>query len=315
METDLSATSLEPFESPSAIVVVPARDDWAAVVAAYLDQAERRTGSSRTARAYGSAIRAYAAAIGDLGAATPATVTVWAYAPGPSGRTPAASTVIVRLAALRGLYRYAGRVGVWHGPNPADDVDRPRQAQPIPKGLDAAGLRRLLAAIPPKTSGLRDRAIIITIALAGLRRAEVLGLLARDVATDGEVVTWSARVKGGQVRCRALPDPAWSAITAYLDAAGRPFSTLDPDAPLFPISGQGFAANLDRYARHAGLGHLTPHGLRHSAAKLRRATGASLEDVQTLLGHRTLATTSRYLARLEAETDAGWAAAAAAIGL
>ena len=84
---------------------------------------------------------------------------------------------------------------------------------------------------------------------------------------------------------------------------------------LFPVSGQGFAANLDRYARRAGLGHLTPHGLRHSAAKLRRATGASLEDVQSLLGHQTLATTSRYLARLEAEQDPGWAAAAAAIGL
>ena len=315
MDTDLAMTVLEPPERPSAAVVGPARDDWAAVVAAYLDLAERRTGSPRTARAYGSAIRAYAAAIGDLGVATPASVTLWAYAPGPSGRSPAASTVIVRLAALRGLYRYAGRVGVWTGPNPADDVDRPRQAQPIPKGLDAAGLRRLLAAIPATASGLRDRAIIITIALAGLRRAEVLGLRARDIATDGQVVTWSARVKGGQVRCRELPNPAWSAITAYLDAAGRPFATLDPDAPLFPVSGQGFAANLDRYARHADLGHLTPHGLRHSAAKLRRATGASLEDVQSLLGHRTLATTSRYLARLEAETDAGWAAAAAAIGL
>jgi integrase/recombinase XerC len=302
-------------DGSSAVVAVPARDDWSAVVAAYLDLAERRTGSPRTARAYGSAIRAYARAIGDLGAATPASVSLWAYAPGPSGRTPAASTVVVRLAALRGLYRYAGRVGVWHGPNPADDVDRPRQAQPIPKGLDAAGLRRLLTAVPPTTSGRRDRAIIITIALAGLRRAEVLGLRARDISEGDGLVTWSARVKGGQIRCRELPTPAWSTITAHLDAGGRSFATLDPDSLLFPISGQGFAANLDRYARRAGLGHLTPHGLRHSAAKLRRATGASLEDVQSLLGHQTLATTSRYLARLEAEADAGWAAAAAAIGL
>ena len=308
-------TVLEPSDGPSAVVAVGARDPWEAVVAAYLDLAERRTGSPRTARTYGSAIRAYAAAIGDLGAATPATVSLWAYAPGPSGRTPAAATVIVRLAALRGLYRYAGRVGVWHGPNPADDVDRPRAVQPIPKGLDAAGLRRLLAAVPPTTSGLRDRAIIVTVALVGLRRSEVLGLRARDVATDGGLTTWSARVKGGQVRRRELPAPAWSAITTYLDAADRPFASLDPDVLLFPVSGQGFAANLDRYARHAELGHLTPHGLRHSAAKLRRATGASLEDVQTLLGHRTLATTSRYLARLEAEQDPGWAVAAAAIGL
>ena len=194
MEATPSNALVEAPGGPSATVVGPARDDWAAVVAAYLDLAERRTGSLRTRRAYGSAIGAYAAAIGDLGAATPASVTLWAYAPGPSGRTPAAATVIVRLAALRGLYRYAGRVGVWHGPNPADEVDRPRQAQPIPKGLDAAGLRRLLAAIPPTASGLRDRAIIITVALVGLRRAEVLGLRACDIATDGKVMTWTARI-------------------------------------------------------------------------------------------------------------------------
>ena len=122
---------VETTGAPSAATVLPARDDWSAVVAAYLDLAERRTGSPRTARAYGSAIRAYAAAIGDLGAATPATVHVWAYAPGPTGKTPAASTVIVRLAALRGLYRYAGRVGVWlepepgrrRGPAPPDPAD------------------------------------------------------------------------------------------------------------------------------------------------------------------------------------------------
>lgn len=44
-------------------------------------------------------------------------------------------------------------------------------------------------------------------------------------------------------------------------------------------------------------------------------TRALVDDVQSQLGHRTLATTSRYLAHLKAETDAGWAAAAAAIGL
>jgi site-specific recombinase XerD len=156
-----------PLHADQAGVVRHVVDDRLVVAGALVE--------NRTARAYGSAIRAYAAAIGDLGAATPASVALWAYAPGPSGRTPAAATVIVRLAALRGLYRYAGRVEVWTGPNPADDVDRPRRAQPLPKGLDAAGLRRLLSAVPPTTSGLRDRAIIIVIALAGLRRAEVLG--------------------------------------------------------------------------------------------------------------------------------------------
>lgn len=50
--------------------------------------------------------------------------------------------------------------------------------------------------------------------------------------------------------------------------------------------------------------------LRHTAAKLRRQSGASLEDVQTVLGHANIAKTARYLARLEGAKDTGWAAAA-----
>ncbi|MDQ3688839.1 MAG: tyrosine-type recombinase/integrase [Chloroflexota bacterium] len=48
-----------------------------------------------------------------------------------------------------------------------------------------------------------------------------------------------------------------------------------------------------------------PHVLRHSAAKLRRDAGASIEDVQSLLGHPSLAMTATYLRRLEGEEDAG----------
>jgi len=84
---------------------------------------------------------------------------------------------------------------------------------------------------------------------------------------------------------------------------------------LFAVSGHGFYKNLRAYAARAGLGHVTPHVLRHSAAKLRRDAGASIEDVGTFLGHRSLHTTSRYLARLEGERDTGWYGVAAALGV
>ena len=60
---------------------------------------------------------------------------------------------------------------------------------------------------------------------------------------------------------------------------------------------------------------MTPHVLRHSAAKLRRQSGASIEDVGALLGHRNLFTTARYLARMEGERDTGWHGVAAALGV
>ena len=60
---------------------------------------------------------------------------------------------------------------------------------------------------------------------------------------------------------------------------------------------------------------MSPHALRHSAAKLRRDSGASIEEVQSFLGHRNLATTARYLVRLQGERDSGWPAVAAVLGV
>ena len=112
----------------------------------------------------------------------------------------------------------------------------------------------------------------------------------------------------------ALTD-AGRAIAQYLALSGRRLEELPPTAPLWDVSDMAFYANLRRYARKAGLAHVTPHVLRHAAAKLRRVTGASLEDVSALLGHRSIATTARYLARLEGEQDTGWPAVAVLLGV
>ena len=43
------------------------------------------------------------------------------------------------------------------------------------------------------------------------------------------------------------------------------------------------------------LGELAPHDLRRTAAKLCRAKGGELEQIQFLLGHESILTTERYL--------------------
>ena len=63
------------------------------------------------------------------------------------------------------------------------------------------------------------------------------------------------------------------------------------------------------------MGHVTPHALRHSAAKLRRETGSRIEDVGPLLGHQSIDTTTRYLARLEGGQDHGWIGVAEMLGV
>jgi integrase len=53
------------------------------------------------------------------------------------------------------------------------------------------------------------------------------------------------------------------------------------------------------------LDMLPVHVLRHTAAKLRRDAGESIEDVSRFLDHSSLAVTTTYLRRLEGQEGMG----------
>jgi site-specific recombinase XerD len=52
---------------------------------------------------------------------------------------------------------------------------------------------------------------------------------------------------------------------------------------------------LQGYAATAGVPGIAPHDLRRTCAKLCRAAGGELEQIQLLLGHASVQTTERYL--------------------
>jgi len=52
---------------------------------------------------------------------------------------------------------------------------------------------------------------------------------------------------------------------------------------------------LQPYAQAAGVPGIAPHDCRRSCAKLCRAAGGQLEQIQLLLGHASVQTTERYL--------------------
>lgn len=289
------------------------------MILAWLAEVGERSGSRRTPDTYRRELERFRRGIETLptsvqfpsGVTTPA-VHAFAYAPGPSGRSPAPATITVRLAALRSFFDFARRMGLLAS-NPVDDVKRPKSRDPVPHGLGVDELRRLLDAIPDTRAGRRDRAVVVTMLLTGMRRAEVFSLRAGDLDGSGEQLTYSVRVKGGRTRRRELPAAVATAIAAAHDV--QDVGLLVQHARLFACTPQAFYANLRRYAARAGIGHLAPHHLRHTAAKLRRDAGESIEQVSAFLGHRNIATTARYLQRLEGEADPGWRKVADLVGL
>jgi integrase len=95
---------------------------------------------------------------------------------------------------------------------------------------------------------------------------------------------------------------------------------MDPEESLWQagagpqgITSGTFYSRFRRYLAAADLTPTGPHILRHTAAKLRRDAGASIEAVSAFLDHSSLAVTTVYLRRLEGETDRTWPDVAAAI--
>jgi len=251
----------------------------------------------------------------------PAEVLAWVHGIGKSGRTPSATTVGARIACLSSFYRFLIRMGLVVS-NPCDAVERPRATQSVARGYSAEEVRRLLAVVPDTVAGRRDRAILLVLILTGRRRSEVINLKAGGLDLESETAFYSYRGKGGKRGRRELPRPAYEAIRTTLADAGKDFATMAPEESLWQagarpggVTSGTFYARFRRYLRLAGLAPTGIHILRHTAAKLRRDAGESIEAVSSFLDHSSLAVTTTYLRRLEGVEDRSWPDVAAAIGL
>jgi len=298
-------------------------EGWERALYAFLAEKERRSGSRRTVEGYSRMLQHFFGAV----ALPPDRVTgqdvfSWAYGTGLSGRPPSQVTIGARIACLSSFYRFLIRMGAVRA-NPCDALERPKVSPAPPKGLSGEQIRQLLSVIPETPSGLRDRALVLTLTLTGRRRQEVLNLTVGDLSFEDGRCWYRYRGKGGKTGKRELPEPALRALKGALRAYGRELAHMEPTASLWPAcagSGRGitsgtFYGNLRRYLRLAGLPPAGVHIFRHSAAKLRRDAGESIEEVSRFLDHSSLAVTTVYLRRLEGREDRSWAKVAAAIGV
>ncbi len=309
---DHSERSLRAYSSP----------DWDGAMRAFLAEKKMRSGSDGTVGKYGSLLGRFFGGLEkthDL--VTPDEVLSFTYCIGPSGKNPSGATINLRLAALSSFYGFVERMGLpmpqWENGqgilrqgNPCTQVQRTRQEPPPPRGLDTGEIKRLLAAVPDSLAGKRDKAIILTLLLTGRRRSEILNLTVGDLSRNGAVY-YSYKGKGGRHHRRELPEPCVETVVEALAVRGKNLQEMADDEPLFDVSSHGFYMNLRRYFRKAGLPTGGVHILRHTAAKLRRDVGETVEQVSSFLDHSNLQVTTTYLRRLEGEEDAGWRKVAA----
>jgi integrase/recombinase XerC len=134
---------------------------------------------------------------------------------------------------------------------------------------------------------VRDRLIIRTLAMSGLRRAELLALKCRDVK-EGYLFVY--RGKGDKDRVAPVPRKLSGDLLDYIRDRG-----LGPPDRLFPLCKARLDELVKGYALSAGIDDLTPHGLRHYFATRLLELGTDLRTLQELLSHADISTTAIYL--------------------
>jgi integrase len=171
-----------------------------------------------------------------------------------------------------------------------------RVPRTLPRILAPEEVDRLVAALRTH----RDRAMVLAMVLAGLRRCEVLGLRLADVR-PGDRRLFVAEGKGGHQRVIPVADRVLAALGDYLHderpatATDRLFVVLKGPRRGLPLSAEGLDEILAGARRRAGLEHATCHELRHTCLTRLREAGMALEAVQAQAGHRSIESTRVYL--------------------
>jgi integrase/recombinase XerD len=223
-------------------------------------------------------------------------------------------TIGRRLATIAGFYEY---LRVFH--------DFPRN-NPVPRGLTkrsvfwgnrygSGGVTPLVRApetlprpLDDQEVGLfvdslrshRDKAMVLIMLLAGLRKSEVVKLTLRDV-DFGQHTLFVREGKGGYERVAAISNLALKELLEYLDKE-RPSSSSETVflALKGPHRGQPLRiAALDTIIKYHRRQAKTPgvqcHRMRHTCFTRLRQGGMSLEALQAQAGHKSIISTRVYL--------------------
>ncbi len=197
---------------------------------------------------------------------------------------------------LRTFFRWAVDSGsLTSNPMQGLKLRTPKTLPQVPTEDEVAAVLR---ALPDTFEGVRNRAMVLVLADAGLRASELVRLLVEHWQPAQRALV----VRGGKGRkdrvafvgpttARALK--TW--LARHPEPAGESFLFVDRRGR--PIKPRNLVLIPHRLSRREGLPRqrwLHPHALRHFAATSWLRAGMGMDEVRRLLGHESLNTTLRY---------------------
>lgn len=202
------------------------------------------------------------------------------------------------LSACKRLYAWMEWEGM-RADNPTCLLKPPKTDRNIPPLITEQQVSRLLDAPDTETPhGLRDKALLELMYATGLRVSEAVGLNFGNVDLDRGCIT--ALGKGDKQRMVPMGQESAYWVGRYYTEArpvllkGRSCDALFVSQKKTGISRQLAWMIVKEYASQAGIGHISPHSLRHAFATHLVQHGLDLRVVQDMLGHADLNTTQIY---------------------
>ncbi len=196
------------------------------------------------------------------------------------------SSICVATGALRFLYKVTLKRS-WA----VEEIPMPKRPRKLPEILSPEEVMHFLNAI----TNHKHRAILMTAYAAGLRVSEATHLKVTDIDSQ-RMMLRVEQGKGMKDRYVMLSPRLLDVLRSYWKSA-RPTQWMFPgEVPGQPITREAVGLACQKARRDAGITKpITPHSLRHAFATHLLESGADLRTIQLLLGHRSLATTARYL--------------------
>lgn len=207
------------------------------------------------------------------------------------------ATIRTRLSLLRSFFYYLAAWGWQDAPDRPLIFrhDFPTRDQCCPRFLGDQDTKALLQAARA-SSYLFGKVSVVTLLFTGMRVGEFVRLTMDSIIKIGSA-EWIRIPVGKLHNDRYIP--LHPQVRQVLDEWVEHRDPSEKSPCLFARNGRHYSVRAVQYAvarlaRTAGIGHVTPHQLRHTMATQAINNGMSLESLAALLGHRSLKMTLVY---------------------
>ncbi|MEK7995621.1 MAG: tyrosine-type recombinase/integrase [Planctomycetota bacterium] len=199
----------------------------------------------------------------------------------------APSSVLIAVAALRFLYKVSLKKN-WTF---EEVIPAPKKPQTLPIVLSPEEVLQFLGCV----GSTKHRAILTTCYAAGLRISEAVHLKPTDVDSQRMVIRVE-QGKGQKDRYVMLSPKLLETLRGYWRAVRPKGWLFEGDVSGHPITRSAVEVACQKARRLSGIRKpISPHSMRHAFAVHLLESGTDIRTIQLLLGHRSLATTARYL--------------------